>query len=146
MAYTLLLSKMCNQIIGDRIKDSEQSYLIAELQDVTPGSAGDFQNACLVTKTKHAHQVSVAILYNYITYVQHDDEPMTMEAWKHTKNNPLQFKFVSLIMEIEMKTVSFAVWQGKYALLIESIDYFHGFPPSQAMSIMPDGYLCTYRI
>ena len=82
-----------------------------------------------MTKTKHAHQVSVAILYNYTTYVQHDDEPMTMEAWKHTKDNP-HFKFRILIMEIELKTVSFADWKGKYALLIESIDYFHSFPPS----------------
>ncbi|KAL8624293.1 hypothetical protein ACOMHN_034016 [Nucella lapillus] len=119
--------------LGSLLRDSGWTDVLVQAGVTTVGTADSFLSASHVTKTRHAHQLTVCALYQLMNaaYEQYrlscqalGEEIMPLDEWKvgMTENSPT-FHIWALIMQLEVLLLAFlsSVRSGDFMLYQQTI-------------------------
>ena len=120
------------QMLGDWLEGSGWSSALVEANVTTPGRAQSMMGGGHVTRSRWAHQVTVAThsllkrsAYTmYTTGVSNEDSVVPYDEWSKTQSerHP-QFLYWSMTISLQLLVLQFvkALWQGNFDLYVEML-------------------------
>lgn len=116
--------------IGTLLRDSGWTDVLVDAKIATNGVADSFLSASHVTRTRHAHQVTVCALYKllkvaheqYIISLAADKQPLPFDDWSSAQRSPT-FQFWLLILQQEVVLLVFiaSLRDGNFPLYVEAL-------------------------
>ncbi|KAJ8380702.1 hypothetical protein SKAU_G00014800 [Synaphobranchus kaupii] len=116
-------------LLGDWLEDSGWTNALVQAEIASPGTADSFIHARHVTKTRHAHQLTAASLYNLLhqAYNQHctsEAVPPTFEEWclqRVSESVHFNYWLKTLSLEVLMLMYIRSLREGNFQLYMETL-------------------------
>lgn len=118
------------QVLGNWLEESGWTTALVTANIASPGIAGSFVHATHVTRTRNAHQVTVATLYElldeaYDEYSASEGNPISFKQWYEQRaKESVHFDFwlKTLDMEISMLLYVRSLREGDFQLYVQSLE------------------------